>query len=306
MVATLSTEFSAALRAGPVVVDGGLGTLLEARGNDVSTSLWSARVLWDDPDEVQAAHAEFFAAGAQVAISASYQVSHDGLEAAGLDAARTDELLTRSVELAARARDENPAGGWVAASVGPFAATLGDGTELRSGEHHRTVAELRTWHRRRLRVLADAGPDVLAVETLSTLSEIEAIAHELDGLGVPAWISLTIDRGALRTGESLREAFALAASAPGVIAVGVNCCAAHEVGGALATARAATTLPLIAYPNSGETWDGEARAWTGDPELPDDLFRGWAVDAAALGGCCRIGPEAIARIARTLHGTTAR
>jgi homocysteine S-methyltransferase len=305
VVPALSTDLAAALRSGPVVLDGGLGTLLEARGNDVSTSLWSARVLWDDPDEVRAAHAEFFAAGAEVAISASYQVSHDGLEAAGLDAGRTDELLRRSVAIAARARDENAAGGWVAASVGPFAATLGDGTELTTGEHHRSVAELRAWHRRRLHVLAEAGPDVLAVETLTTLSEIEAIAQELDGLGVPAWISLTLHDGALRSGESLRDAFALAASAPGVVAVGINCCAAHEVTGALAVAREVTALPLIAYPNSGETWDGEARTWTGDPELPDELFRDWATDAVALGGCCRIGPDVISRIARALQGTAA-
>ena len=71
--------FAAALATGPVILDGGLGTLLEARGNDVSSDLWSARILLEDPDEVRAAHAEFFAAGAQVAITASYQVSYEGL-----------------------------------------------------------------------------------------------------------------------------------------------------------------------------------------------------------------------------------
>ena len=299
MDATLSGSFATALQTGPVILDGGLGTLLEARGNDVSSDLWSARVLWERPDEVRAAHAEFFDAGAQVAITASYQVSYEGLAASGMDDAHTDQLLVRSVELAARARDENPAGGWVAASVGPYAAILGDGSEFR-GDRSRSVDELRRWHRRRLRVLADAGPDVLAVETLTTLDEIEAVVAELDGLGVPAWIALTIDQGALRTGESLHEAFALAASVPEVIAVGVNCCAAHEVSGALQVARAATDLPLLAYPNSGEVWDGAARAWTGDPELPVDLFRSWGETAVALGGCCRLGPDTIARIARAV------
>jgi homocysteine S-methyltransferase len=297
-VDTPLNTLTSALSAGPVILDGGLGTLLEERGNDVSTSLWSARVLWEDPDEVRAAHAEFFAAGAQVAITASYQVSHDGLEAAGLDAARTDELLTRSVRIAAAARDD-AGGGWVAASVGPYAATLGDGSEFR-GDDHLGVDGLRRWHRRRLRVLAEAAPDVLAVETLTTLAEVEAVVAELDGLGVPAWIALTVDDGALRTGESLREAFQIAASSPQVIAVGVNCCAAHEVTPALRAAREASALPLIAYPNSGETWDGAARTWAGDPELPDSLLREWADLAGGLGGCCRLGPDAIARIARTV------
>lgn len=294
------TTFASALRAGPVILDGGLGTLLEARGNDVSTSLWSARVLWEQPEEVRATHAEFFDAGAQVAITASYQVSYDGLAAAGLDEAHTDELLTRSVRVAAEARDA-AGGGWVAASVGPYAATLGDGSEFR-GDDSLDVEGLRRWHRRRLRVLADAGPDVLAVETLTTLAEVEAVVAELDGLGVPAWIALTVDGGALRTGESLDDAFRIASSSPHVVAVGVNCCAAHEVTPALRTARATTDLPLIAYPNSGEVWDGAARAWTGDPELPDELFRQWGTLAAGVGGCCRLGPDAVARIAKAVRG----
>jgi homocysteine S-methyltransferase len=293
------TTLAEALRAGSVVLDGGLGTLLESRGNDVSTSLWSARVLWEDPDEVRAAHAEFFEAGAQVAITGSYQVSHDGLGVAGLDEALTDELLIRSVRVAAAARDE-AGGGWVAASVGPYAATLGDGSEFR-GDDRLGVEGLRRWHRRRMRVLAEAGPDVLAVETLTTLAEVEAVVAELDGLGVPAWVALTVDESALRSGESLREAFEIAASAPEVMAIGVNCCAAHEVTPALRLAREVSALPLIAYPNSGETWDGEARAWTGDPELPDALLREWAGLAAGLGGCCRLGPETIERIAKAVR-----
>lgn len=298
MDTSLSTDLATALRAGPVILDGGLGTLLESRGNDVSSSLWSARVLWEDPGEVQAAHAEFFAAGAQVAITASYQVSYDGLAAAGLDEAHTDELLARSVRVAAAARDE-VGNGWVAASVGPYAAILGDGSEFR-GDDHLGVDGLRHWHHRRLRVLAEAGADVLAVETLTTLAEVEAVAAELDGLGVPAWVALTVDGGTLRNGESLREAFQIAASSPHVVAIGVNCCAAHEVTGALGVAREVSELPLIAYPNSGEVWDGTARAWTGDPELPDSLFREWAQLATGLGGCCRLGPDTISRIARTV------
>ena len=294
------TTFASALGAGHVILDGGLGTLLEARGNDVSTALWSARVLWEQPEEVRAAHAEFFDAGAQVAITASYQVSYDGLAAVGLDGAHADELLARSVKVAADARDD-AGGGWVAASVGPYAATLGDGSEFR-GDDSLGVDGLRAWHRRRLRVLADAGPDVLAVETLTTRAEVEAVVSELDGLGVPAWIALTVDQGALRTGESLREAYQIAASSPHVAAIGVNCCAAHEVTPALRLAREVTDLPLIAYPNSGEVWDGAARAWSGDAELPDALFREWATLAAAVGGCCRLGPDTVARIARTVHG----
>ncbi|HEY2272220.1 MAG TPA: homocysteine S-methyltransferase family protein, partial [Jatrophihabitantaceae bacterium] len=110
-----------------VVLDGGLATELEAQGHDLSSVLWSARLLADDPDAIRAAHAAYFAAGAEVATTASYQASFDGLAAVGSDPAA---LMRRSVELAARARDEHGSG-WVAASVGPFGAVLADGSEYR-------------------------------------------------------------------------------------------------------------------------------------------------------------------------------
>jgi len=273
---------ASALETGPVILDGGLGTLLDARGNDVSSELWSARILIDDPDEVRRAHAEFFAAGAQVATTASYQVSYEGLAAVGRDAAATDEVLTRSVRLAAEARDDAPGGGWVAASVGPYGATLGDGSEYR-GDDGLSVAELRAWHRR---------PDVIAIETITRLAELEALAAELDGVGVPAWISVAVSDGALRTGESLREAFAIAASAEGVVAVGVNCCDASEVSGALTIARDVGGVPTLAYPNSGETWDATARTWRGRSQVVD-----WATAAPLVGGCCRVMPADIAALA---------
>ena len=79
------SEFVDALQAGPIVLDGGLATELERQGADLSSALWSARLLVDDPAAIQAAHREFFAAGAQVAISASYQASLTGFAQLGVD-----------------------------------------------------------------------------------------------------------------------------------------------------------------------------------------------------------------------------
>src|SRR3954466_10972302 len=152
-----------ALTAGPVVLDGGLSTELEARGHDVSSALWSARLLRDDPGAVVAAHAAFGAAGAQVATTASYQATFPGFAAAGIDAGQARVLLDRSVQLAREGAPE----GWVAGSVGPYGAYRADGSEY-TGDYVSTVpvAELRAFHRPRLEVLAEAGADVLACETL--------------------------------------------------------------------------------------------------------------------------------------------
>ncbi|MEU1973321.1 homocysteine S-methyltransferase [Microbacterium sp. NPDC019599] len=288
-----------AIDSGPVVLDGGLGTLLESRGNDLSSSLWSAQLLLDRPREIRAAHAEFFEAGARVAITSSYQVGYEALEAEGLDAEAVDLLLTRSVLLARHARDDAGLAGraWIAASVGPYGATLADGSEY-TGDYGLTVAELRSWHRRRLQALAAAGPDILAIETIPSLAEVEALTAELEGLGTPAWVSVTAAGGALRSGDALTDAFAVAAASPYVVAVGVNCCDASEVGAALEVAASVTDKPLVAYPNSGEAWDARRRAWTGRSEPLEDHVRSWvAAGARLVGGCCRVSPAEIRAVA---------
>ena len=162
-----------ALRERVVLLDGGFATRLEARGHDLSDTLWSARLLLDDPDEIRATHADFFAAGAEVAITASYQVSETGFRAAGRSAGDAHEALRRSVRLAREAAGEFAGERWVAASVGPYGASLADGSEYR-GDYGLSVDELRAWHRPRLAVLAEAGADLLACETIPCLAEVEA------------------------------------------------------------------------------------------------------------------------------------
>ncbi|WP_322410499.1 homocysteine S-methyltransferase [Microbacterium invictum] len=293
-----------ALTRGTVVLDGGLGTLLEAHGHDLSSHLWTARLLRDDPGAVRRAHEAYFAAGARVAVSGSYQVSYEGLAAVGMDRSEVDALLTRSVEIAREARDAAglaPTDAWVAASVGPFGAARADGSEY-TGDYGMTVAELRAWHRPRLAALAAAGADVLAVETIPSLAEVEAICAELAEVDLPAWVSVTIsDDGMLRTGELLAEAAGIAASLSCVVGVGLNCCDPRGVTGALGVLRPAVDLPLLVYPNSGEAWRAAERRWSGaGRSLADDAAAWRAAGARGIGGCCRVGPDEIRAIADAL------
>jgi homocysteine S-methyltransferase len=290
-----------AMRDGVVVLDGGLATLLEAHGHDLSSDLWSARLLLDQPGAVVAAHREFYAAGAQVATTASYQVSFPGFAARGLGAAETVAALQRSVALAEAARAAMPADRprWVAASVGPYGAALADGSEYR-GDYGRSVAQLRTWHRPRLQALMDTTADVLALETIPCLAEVEALLAEVDGTGVPCWLSLTCSGATTRAGEPVDEAFAMAADVAEVVAVGVNCVDPAEVTELVARAAAMTGRPAVAYPNSGEVWDADARAWRGPVSFPASSVQEWsAAGARLLGGCCRVLPATISRISAT-------
>jgi homocysteine S-methyltransferase len=300
------TTLQQAMAAGPVLLDGGLATLLEARGHDLSSDMWSARLLLDDPAEIVAAHREYYLAGAQVAITASYQASFEGFAALGLDRIAAEQALRKSVDCALRARDSFDDGvqRWVAASVGPYGAMLADGSEYR-GDYGKTALELRDWHRPRFEILADSGADVLAIETMPCLAEVRALVDLLDETSMSAWISLTALNGRTRAGEPIEEAFALAGSSAQVIAVGVNCCPSQQVAELAGIAATVTGKPVVVYPNSGEIWDGVARAWTGDPSFRTAEVKSWtAAGAALIGGCCRVGPAEIEELAAALHGAT--
>ncbi|GAB3016352.1 homocysteine S-methyltransferase [Mycobacterium bourgelatii] len=286
--------------------DGGLATELEARGHDLSDPLWSARLLLDAPQEIRAVHAAFFRACAQIATTASYQASFDGFASRGLDRDDVARLLRRSVELAVAARDEAnaanqaneeaPAGRWVAASIGPYGAALADGSEYR-GRYGLSVDALRRWHRPRLEVLAGAGADVLALETIPDADEAEALVDLVRQLGVPAWLSYTIDGTRTRAGQSVADAFAVAAGVPEIVAVGVNCCAPADVLPAIELA-SSTGKPVIVYPNSGELWNG--RNWDGPRTYSTELAAQWAAAGARIiGGCCRVRPDDIAAVSRS-------
>ncbi len=285
----------------PVVLDGGLATLLEQHGHDLSSDLWSARLLRDDPGAIEAAHREFFAAGAEVATTASYQVSFEGFGATGVDHAEVEQLLRRSVALAAAARDAVAPGGWVAASVGPYGAVLADGSEYR-GDYDLDVAGLRAFHRPRLDVLASTvgeHADVLAIETVPCLAEVEAVLAELDGTGVPAWLSLSAADGRTRRGEPLEEAFAMAADVAEIIAVGVNCTTPSDAGAVVALA--GSRGPAVVYPNSGQTWNAGSRSWEGRSAFHAEDVAAWVASGARLvGGCCRVGPQDISALRATL------
>ncbi|MFI1524200.1 homocysteine S-methyltransferase [Kitasatospora cineracea] len=293
---------ASALAAGPVLLDGGLSNQLADQGCDLSDALWSARLLLDEPRQLVAAHRAYFEAGAQVATTASYQASRPGFAARGVDAGKTDRLLALSVEVARLAAEEVSAElgdgrpRWVAASVGPYGAVLADGSEYR-GHYGLSASELAEFHRPRLEVLAAAGPDVLAVETVPDLLEAAVLADCVRGLGVPVWFSFSAADGLTRGGEPLSEVFALVSEVPEAVAVGVNCCAPEEVTSAVALAAEVTGLPGVAYPNSGEGWDAAARDWTGAAAFDPGLAADWVTAGARLvGGCCRVGPAAIAEL----------
>ena len=292
---------------GAVVLDGGLATELEVRGADLSDELWSARLLIDDPASIVRVHRAYVDAGADVVIGASYQASYEGLAHRGIEHDAATELLARSVELA---RDGADGRALVAASIGPYGAVLANGAEYTGdyglGETDAARTFLRDFHGPRAEALVAAGPDLLAIETIPSIVEAEALTEVLDNLpDVPAWVSFSCrDASRLNDGTPFEEAVALVVDHPAVVAVGVNCTSPKVVPALVELAAARTASPVVAYPNRGGTWDPVHKRWTGD-DAPDGFgplaIQLRAAGARLIGGCCGTGPSDVRAIAATLR-----
>ena len=190
------------LKAGArYALDGGFATELENMGFDLSSNLWSARLLRDNPSAISQVHLKFMQHGARVVITASYQASCEGFAKQGLtNPEEVDRLLTTSVTLAQQARetwfnqqiqqgrseeDTTLNAPLIAASVGPYGAMLGNGAEYTGkynipGGKSEILKVLKDFHRPRLMALlsADPPPELLAYETIPNLIEAQAI-HDL-------------------------------------------------------------------------------------------------------------------------------
>ena len=290
-----------------VLLDGAMATELEARGCDLADSLWSAKVLMENPQLIYDVHLDYFRAGAQVAITASYQATPEGFAARGLDETQSRALIARSVELARQARDayraENPAakGLLIAGSIGPYGAYLADGSEYR-GDYQRSAQAFQDFHRPRIDALLEAGADLLACETLPSFDEIRALAQLLVEYPVAqAWFSFTLrDSQHLSDGTPLRDVLAFLADYPQILAVGINCIALENTVDALSYLHSQTPLPLVVYPNSGEHYDAVTKTWHHHGEacatLEGYLPQWLAAGAKLIGGCCRTTPKDIAAL----------
>nr|CAB3466444.1 unnamed protein product [Digitaria exilis] len=211
---------------GRLVLDGGLATELEANGADLNDPLWSAKCLLSSPHLIRKAslnsrippnpkdpsllvHMDYLEAGANVIITASYQATIQGFESKGFSKEQSENLLTKSVEFAREAREmflkehldqstptQQPI--LVAASIGSYGAYLADGSEY-SGDYGEagTVQFLKDFHRRRLQVLAEAGPDLIAFETIPNKLEAQAYVELLEecNINIPAWFSFNSKDG---------------------------------------------------------------------------------------------------------------
>lgn len=284
------------------VLDGAMGTELERRGIDTGLPLWSANALLTAPEAVKQIHLDYLRAGAQIITTNTFRANPRTLARAGL-AGRSRELTHIAVSLAQEA-------------IADFQATRAGAQPLIAGSIAPVEdcyspwlvpddAELEAEHGELARYLAEAGCDLILVETMNTVRETVIAARAAAATGLPVWVSVTLNpHNNLLSGESLREA-AQAALTVKPAALLVNCIPVAQGVSALHVLHKAVDnaqVRLGIYANAGHVEAGEwsmARGVT--PEAYADAAREWlATGASIIGGCCGATPDHIARLANQI------
>ncbi|MFI5139432.1 MAG: homocysteine S-methyltransferase [Sphingobacteriales bacterium] len=296
---------------GFVILDGAMATELESRGADLNHTLWSAKLLTEDPELIKQVHYDYLIAGADVITTASYQASFEGFAKHGYTAEQAVELMQLSVRLAFRAREEamkvlsRKVKPLIAASVGPYGASLADGSEYR-GNYGVSIEDLKSFHRGRMKVLIETGADILACETIPCIDEAIALTEVLAEFpGVQAWISFSCkDESHISSGENFSDAVKLLNHSDQVIAIGVNCTAPQYIASLVKIAKENTDKLILVYPNKGEVYDAVNKVWLTSsahhPHFIDDAKVWFAAGSKIIGGCCRTTPGDIEQLKRLI------
>jgi S-methylmethionine-dependent homocysteine/selenocysteine methylase len=268
-----------------VLLDGPLGSELERRGLPLPAPLWSARAVIERPDLVRAIHEDYAAAGAEVHTAATFRTTARALAGTAW-ADRWDELARRAVELC---REAVGTGARVAGSLAPL-------EDCFSPQLTPDPASLATEHAALARCLAEAGCDLLLVETMPTLRELIAATRAAVATGLPVWAAVTLGpRGDFFTSGELAEA-QHAVAGEGGRAFLINCSSPPLI---TAVLEALPTVPGLSRGAYGNAIFAGGAAWT--PQRYAAEAGAWAATGASiLGCCCGTGPAHLAQLGRRL------
>jgi S-methylmethionine-dependent homocysteine/selenocysteine methylase len=273
-----------------------MGTELDRRGVRTYLPLWSALGLIEHPDVVRDIHRDYAAAGADILITDTFRTTRRMLERAGRDPDEVGPLNALSVQLAREGAAESGRDVLVAGSIAPL-------EDCYSPELSPEPQIARAEHAEQARLLAEAGADVLMIETMPLISEAEAAVQAAVDTGLETTVGFVLGvDGRLLSGESLEEAITRLSRFP-IAAFFVNCTPPAVITRALQALRGLTELPLGGYANLGAV--DETVGWAADETVTGDRYAPLALDwiqagAQIVGGCCGTRPEHIAAVRRSL------
>ncbi|HLF27588.1 MAG TPA: homocysteine S-methyltransferase family protein [Anaerolineae bacterium] len=301
-----SDSFTARLASGELLIlDGATGTELTRRGVDTRLPLWSAGALLDAPDTLRAIHQDYSRAGARLITANTFRTHRRSLAKGGLgDRARAlthraVQLVREAIQLTNQPTTPSP---FIAGSIAPL-------EDCYSPDLVPPDAALHVEHAEMAQHLAEAGADVLLIETMNTIREARIAAEAARATGLPVLVSCVcagatgqrVDPGEparLLSGERLSDAVrAIEPLDPAALLV--NCAPVALIERLLRELRAATRLPIGAYGNVGHV--DERVGWTlthaVTPEQYAAAARAWReIGASIIGGCCGTAPAHIAAL----------
>jgi homocysteine S-methyltransferase len=274
----------------PVLADGAMGTVLYARGVFINRCYDELNLT--DPGLILSIHEEYLQAGAEIIETNTFGANRFRLARHGL-ADKVVQINAAGVRLARQAVEhlkEKQAGeAWVAGSVGPLGVRLEPRGTTRLDEAQAAFAE-------QIRALADAGAELIIIETMPALDEAHAAlaaAHKA-APDLPVLVMVTVDdENNCLDGSSPAQAAALLTEW-GAGAIGVNCSTGPAtVLTAIEAMRTVTTLPLAAMPNAGLPRAVEGRnIYLCSPEYMAEFTRkALTAGVQFVGGCCGTTPN---------------
>jgi homocysteine S-methyltransferase len=296
------------------ILDGALGTQIQKNGHDVNDSLWSAKFLNEDTSVIKEVHKQYLEAGADCIITSSYQASIEGFLKKGFSKEKAIELIKLSINIAKEARDEY----WevfedkqsrikplVAASIGPYGAYLADGSEY-SGDYKISDEELKDFHKRRLEIIVETNPDILACETIPLLKEAKIICDLLKQYPhIASWITFSAkNENYTNAGDDIKECMTYLNKQGHISAVGINCTAPQYIPMLIENIKSVSSKPIVVYPNGGSKYNPITKVWEKGELSPQEyakLSHLWYTKGAkVIGGCCETTPNEIECIRKTL------
>ena len=282
------------LKSGRVIVaDGATGTMLLAAGLPAGTP--PERWVLENPAPLLDLQRAYVEAGSDLIIACTFGANRTRLEHTGL-ADQLAEVNQRAVQIAREAAGNRA---YVAANIGPtgeLMAPIGKMT-------HEQALEIFT---EQAAMLAEAGVDVLYIETMSDLNEMKAAitGARQAAPSIPVFASFSFDHHG-RTNMGVKpEQAAETLQGMGVAAFGANCGATLEMteGAVAKMHEAAPQAALIAKPNAGyPRMEGRKVVYDATPEDMAEYAKKFvALGARVVGGCCGSTPEHIKAIAEAM------
>lgn len=283
------------------ILDGSMGQELVKRGIAPPSPLWGLSVMMSTPEIVSAIHNDYFAAGAEIATTNTYNAHRDRLANNGIEN-QFEPINVLACGLAVRARDK--AGrGQVAGSLGPLGASY-------RPDLMPSVDEAASLYEEIARVQAPFV-DLYICETMSSIDQAKSALMGAGTFGKPVWVAISVkdeDGTKLRSGEPVEDILAVVADyAPDALLV--NCSTPEAVTTALEKL-SSCAVPLGAYANGftkiTEGFLGHnptvaalaARTDLGPADYADFAAKWIGSGATLIGGCCEVGPAHIEELSR--------